>query len=65
MLSRLDEIAERAKALHVRLMIDAEHSYFQPAIDHAGTHACTHAMQMHMHIHTHAHTHARLFPTGD
>ena len=35
MLSRLDEIASRAKALDVRLMIDAEHTCFQPAIDHA------------------------------
>ena len=35
LLDRLDQVAARAKALDVRLMIDAEHTYFQPAIDHA------------------------------
>jgi len=35
MLGRLDAIAACAKEQGVRLMVDAEHSYFQPAIDHA------------------------------
>eukprot|EP00457_Paulinella_chromatophora_P002919 gb/GEZN01002924.1/.p1 GENE.gb/GEZN01002924.1/~~gb/GEZN01002924.1/.p1 ORF type:complete len:585 (+),score=74.19 gb/GEZN01002924.1/:47-1801(+) len=33
MLTRLDEIVKEAHRLEVRVMIDAEHSYFQPAID--------------------------------
>ncbi|CAK0740844.1 hypothetical protein CVIRNUC_001281 [Coccomyxa viridis] len=35
MMGRLYQLAEAATAANVRLMIDAEHSYFQPAIDHA------------------------------
>ena len=35
MLGRLDAIAACANEQGVRLMVDAEHSYFQPAIDHA------------------------------
>ncbi|KAL1530017.1 hypothetical protein AB1Y20_000942 [Prymnesium parvum] len=35
MMSRLDTIAELACQLGVRLMVDAEHTYFQPCIDHA------------------------------
>lgn len=34
MVERIRALALRAKELDVRLMIDAEHSYFQPAIDH-------------------------------
>lgn len=35
MMNRLYNIAEIAAKRGVRLMVDAEHSYFQPAIDHA------------------------------
>lgn len=35
MMNRLYNIAEVAAKRGVRLMVDAEHSYFQPAIDHA------------------------------
>jgi len=35
MMGRLEAIASRARELDVRLMIDAEHAAFQPAIDHA------------------------------
>lgn len=34
MRERVDKLASLADKLGVRLMIDAEHSYFQPAIDH-------------------------------
>ena len=34
MLARAERLCELAHSLGVRLMIDAEHSYFQPAIDH-------------------------------
>jgi proline dehydrogenase len=34
MLARVAKLAERAAERRVRLMVDAEHSYFQPAIDH-------------------------------
>lgn len=32
-IKRVDTLAEMAESAHVRLMVDAEHSYFQPAID--------------------------------
>ncbi|KAK9815561.1 hypothetical protein WJX72_005858 [[Myrmecia] bisecta] len=35
MMRRLYTLAEAAAQANVRLMVDAEHSYFQPAIDHA------------------------------
>lgn len=35
MLNRLDRLAAAAAAAGVRLMVDAEHSWFQPAVDHA------------------------------
>jgi proline dehydrogenase len=34
MLRRVMRLADAAAAGGVRLMVDAEHSYFQPAIDH-------------------------------
>lgn len=34
MFARADKLCEIAHSLGVRLMIDAEHTYFQPAIDH-------------------------------
>jgi len=41
--SRLDAIAEKAVAKNVQLMIDAEHTYFQPAINHFVLHLqCKH-----------------------
>ena len=33
MLGRVSRLADEARVLQVRLMIDAEQSYFQPAID--------------------------------
>mmetsp|Transcript_5093 Transcript_5093/g.14616 ORF Transcript_5093/g.14616 Transcript_5093/m.14616 type:complete len:636 (-) Transcript_5093:748-2655(-) len=35
MLGRLQKLAEVASESNVRMMVDAEHSYFQPAINHA------------------------------
>ncbi|KAL6772171.1 PDY2 [Auxenochlorella protothecoides x Auxenochlorella symbiontica] len=35
MLGRVDRLAAAAAAAGVRLMVDAEHSWFQPAVDHA------------------------------
>uniref|UniRef100_A0A6B2L295 Proline dehydrogenase n=1 Tax=Arcella intermedia TaxID=1963864 RepID=A0A6B2L295_9EUKA len=49
MLARLSSLAEHAARLSVRLMIDAEQTYFQPAIDHLAL-----ALQR---------THNRKFPT--
>ncbi|KAK9839435.1 hypothetical protein WJX81_001871 [Elliptochloris bilobata] len=37
MMNRLARCAKAAFEANVRLMVDAEHSYFQPAIDHAAT----------------------------
>jgi len=34
MVGRVEALANEAAELQVRLMVDAEHSYFQPAIDH-------------------------------
>jgi proline dehydrogenase len=34
MVDRLERLAERAAAQRVHLMVDAEQTYFQPAIDH-------------------------------
>ncbi|KAF8071105.1 hypothetical protein HT031_001187 [Scenedesmus sp. PABB004] len=34
LLSRVGVLAERAAGVGVKLMVDAEHTYFQPAIDH-------------------------------
>jgi proline dehydrogenase len=33
MRNRINSLAQLADSLNVKLMIDAEHSYFQPAID--------------------------------
>ncbi|KAJ1674346.1 proline dehydrogenase, partial [Spiromyces aspiralis] len=35
LMGRLNALAEFAKTTDVRIMVDAEHSYFQPLIDHA------------------------------
>lgn len=35
MMGRVDTLAAAAAAKGVRIMIDAEHSWFQPAVDHA------------------------------
>ncbi|KAJ1920818.1 proline dehydrogenase [Mycoemilia scoparia] len=35
LMARLNALADFAKSMNVRLMIDAEHSYFQPLIDNA------------------------------
>jgi hypothetical protein len=40
MISRLEMLAEAAARHRVRLMVDAEQTYFQPAIDHM-VHYCT------------------------
>lgn len=37
MLARVETLAAAAAAARVRLMIDAEHSWFQPAVDHVTT----------------------------
>ena len=49
MYARIETIGEHAAKLGVRLMVDAEQTYFQPAIDHATLHL--------------QHKHNKLFPT--
>ncbi|KAF8940898.1 FAD-linked oxidoreductase-like protein [Dissophora ornata] len=41
LLSRMENLCEQAKKTHTRLMIDAEQSYFQPAIDNVALHLMT------------------------
>lgn len=38
LLTRMENLCEQAKKTHTRLMIDAEQSYFQPAIDNVALH---------------------------
>ncbi|KAG0244496.1 hypothetical protein BGX31_009066 [Mortierella sp. GBA43] len=38
LLTRMERLGEQAKKTHTRLMIDAEQSYFQPAIDNVALH---------------------------